>query len=257
MMINKTRFYRSILRRSEVAAMGLLLVLLAACAPAAPLPTATPLPSDTPMPSATATVTPSATATATETATLTETPTLTDTPSPSPTLAAAFDQARPFELASGVGGWKLSLQVPNLTQAYNVIAAGIQFSCSYLEQYADRLFCYGLARPPLDQTITLAFIDPDTNQVVYQAQTVFLSANLPTPVPEGYTDTNCPERGTNVTCESECRIAPDGNPCVVSTCYDACGRYFSVDTCPSGVTEWKGLCSDAQWQEQKERLNIP
>ena len=179
------------------------------------------------------------------------------TPSPSPTLPAAFDAAKPIELASGVGGWKLSFQVPNLDRAYNVIAAGIQFKCSYDAKYPERLFCFGLSRPPLDQTITLAFLDADTNQVVYQSKTIFVSANLPTPVPEGYSYDNCAERGTNVTCESECRIAPDGNPCVVSTCYDACGPYFSVNTCPDGVTEWKGLCSDEQWLEQKARLNIP
>jgi hypothetical protein len=160
-------------------------------------------------------------------------------------------------LASGVGGWKLSFKVPNLTQVYDVIAAGIPYKCNFLEEYPEKLFCFGLSRPPLDQTISLAFIDPTTNQAVFQEETVFISAMLPTPVPEGYSQYDCAERGTNVTCESECRIAPDGSPCVVSTCYDACGPYFSVNTCPDGVAEWKGMCSDEQWAEQKARLNIP
>ncbi len=238
-----------------MAALTVLLGLLAACTPATPSPTATAAPSNTPAPSATATIT--LTASATATATMTSTPTFTLTPSPSPTLPAAFDAAQPIELASGVGGWKLSFKVPNLTQAYNVVAAGIQFRCTYIAQYAEKLFCFGLSRPPLDQEITIAFLDPNTNQAVYQAKTMFLSVMLPTPVPEGYSTTNCAERGTNVTCESECRIDPDGNPCVVSTCYDACGPYFSVNTCPDGVTVWPGMCSEEQWQEQKARHNIP
>jgi hypothetical protein len=231
------------------------LCLLAACSPATPSPTLTPLPTDTPQPSPTATITPTATQTDTPTATPTATPTF--TPSPSPTPAVAFDQAQPFELSSGVGGWRLNFKIPNLDRAYDAIVAGIDFGCTYESQYPDRLFCFGLSRPPLDQTITLAFLDPDTRQVVYQTKTVFASVNLPTPVPEGYSSTDCSERGQNVTCETECRIAPDDSPCIVSTCYDACGPYFSVDTCPKGVTVWKGLCSDEQWQDQKARNNIP
>mgnify|MGYP001163321771 CR=1 FL=1 len=245
------------LTRRSAAVLVLLGVLLSACAPATAQPTPTAAPSQTSAPSATPAATLTLTPSATSTATATLTPTLTETPLPSPTLAAAFDAAKPIELTSGVGGWKLSFQVPHLTQAYNAIVAGIQFKCSYDAKYADRLFCFGLSRPPLDQTITLAFLDPDSGKVVYQSKTMFVSATLPTPIPEGYSYDNCAERGTNVTCETECRIAPDGSPCIVSTCFDACGPYFSVNTCPEGVSEWKGLCSDEQLQEQKARNNIP
>jgi hypothetical protein len=148
------------------------------------------------------------------------------------------------------------LNIPNLTQAYDVIAAGIDFNCSFDALYSDRLFCYGLARPPLDQSITLAFLDQATRQVVYQSKTVFASAALPTPVPQGFNQYDCPERGTNVTCETECRVAPDGSPCLVSTCFDACGPYYSVDSCPGGVSSWN-MCSDAQLADLKARYNIP
>lgn len=231
-------------------------LLLAACSPAAPSPTAAPTlaPSSTPAPTQTASSTPTATASLTPTVTFTASPTF--TPQPSPTPLAAFDQAKAIALASGVGGWKLTLSVPNLAQVYDVIAAGIEFNCSFDAQYIGLLFCYGLARPPLDQTITLAFLDQTTRTVVFQMQTVFASAALPTPVPSGYSAYDCPDRGKNVTCETECRVAPDGTPCMVSSCFDACGPYFSVDSCPAGVSTWS-MCSDAQLADLKARYNIP
>lgn len=197
---------------------------------------------------------PTATATAVPTHTFTPSPTF--TPLVSPTPMVALDQARPIQLSSGVGGWNLVLNIPNLTQAYDVIAAGIDFNCTFDVLYADRLFCYGLARPPLNQSITLAFLDQTTRQVVYQSKTVFASAALPTPVPQGFNQYDCPERGQNVTCETECRVAPDGIPCLVSTCFDACGPYYSVDSCPGGVSSWN-MCSDAQLADMKARYNIP
>ncbi len=239
----------------KLSAVLILLAALAACAPAEAAPTATPIPSETPAPAASATNTPTVSPTAS--ATRTPRPTDTLTPSPSPTPLAAFDQAKPIQLASGVGGWNLTFVVPNLNKAVNVIAAGIQFNCAYDERYPERLFCYGLSRPPLDQTITLAFLDTESGRVLYQSQTVFASAAFPTAVPVGNPETNCPQRGQNVTCETECRVDPSTNiPCIVSTCYDACGHYFSVDSCPGGVSVWN-VCSDAQWQELKTRFNIP
>ncbi|MFZ3070626.1 MAG: hypothetical protein WA110_05850 [Anaerolineaceae bacterium] len=43
----------------------------------------------------------------------------------------------------------------------------------------------------------------------------------------------CPDRGKNVTCETEYRNY--SGSCVVGmTCYDACGFYYAVDTLPKG-----------------------
>src|SRR5512135_2265303 len=102
-----------------------LLAVLAGCSTAAPSPTplpptSTPLPSGTPVPSATATPMPSQTPTAAFTATLT--PTL--PPTPTPTLLAAFDQARVTGMTNQVGGIQLVVTVPNLTAAYNMILGG-------------------------------------------------------------------------------------------------------------------------------------
>ena len=74
---------------------------------------------------------------------------------------------------------------------------------------------------------------------------VIPTALLVPPTPVGWAGNNCPQRGQNVSCETECRIAPDGNPCIVATCTDACGPYFSVHTCPDMSLEFCFLQSRA------------
>lgn len=241
------------MHRLTLILLSALLLLLAACTPATPSPTPTLAPTETPQPTATATLTPTLTATATATLT----PTATFTPTPTPTPLASFDQIKPVQLGFGVGGWKLIVSVPNLSQAYDLLLGGQKYTCSYDAQYADRLFCFGLARPPLDTDMSYAFLDQATGKVVYSSRTVFASAAVPTDVPEGFVQTNCDQRGQNVTCEIECRIAPDGNPCLVATCFDACGPYYSVDSCPANVSVWPGLCSEEQTAELKARYNVP
>ncbi len=236
--------------------MGLLvltMLVVSACTPPAPAATPTPVSTDTPQPSATATPTATLTLTPTVTATLTQTPTSTLTPTPAP----SFEQAKVIELRyQAVGGYQITMVVPAVNAPYNVILGGINFKCSFDEKYPDRLFCFGLAKPPMDQTITLAFLHPDTGKVMYQGKIVLDSRALPTPVPSGYSQYDCPDRGKNVTCEIECRIAPDGVPCMVATCFDACGPYYSVHTCPEDVSQWN-MCNDELLREMKSRYNIP
>ena len=55
------------------------------------------------------------------------------------------------------------------------------------------------------------------------------------------TNSWCPLRGENLTCETEYR--KDSGHCYVgSTCYDACGWFYSVDTIPFGVNEFSAPC---------------
>lgn len=51
---------------------------------------------------------------------------------------------------------------------------------------------------------------------------------------------NCPDRGKNVTCESEYRLY-DGVCYYSHTCYDACGLYYSMDNLPKVFTEFQGF----------------
>lgn len=52
--------------------------------------------------------------------------------------------------------------------------------------------------------------------------------------------TNCPQRGQNVTCESEYRIY-DGVCYYSHTCFDACGLYYSRDNLPKVFNEFQGF----------------
>lgn len=237
-----------------IAMVGLL--LLSACSAAEPAPTTTPtsIPATatatlTPAPSQTFTPEPSATLT------LTFTPSL--TPPPSPTPQAALDQAEVIRIKDGIGGYSLTLEIPNLSQAYDMILGGVRYSCTYDVTYPTWLFCWGLARPLLDQTLTQAFIDQQTNQVLLERKVVLSSRILPTALPEGYANTNCPDRGKNISCETECRVDGDGVPCIVATCTDACGLYRSVHSCPDDMKLPAVVCSEEQWIAAKAKYGIP
>jgi len=232
----------------------LALVLLAACAPEpAPAPTDVP----TAAPTATLTPMPSATSTATSAPSATFTQAPTDTAKPSATPEAALDQAEVIQINDGVGGIGLVLKIPFLTSPYNLILGGTRYDCKLDAQYPDWLFCWGLKRPTLDIPLTEAFLDPANNQVVLQRQVVLSSLLLPTALPEGYAATNCPDRGKNISCETECRLDYDGNPCIVATCTDACGLYRSVHSCPQDQKLPAIVCNPDQWAAAKAKYGIP
>lgn len=232
-----------------------LLVFLVACAESVRVPTELP----------TATLTPSRAATATLTVTPTERPTLTASPtaspSPEPSLSptpmAELDRAEVINLMDGVGGISVVVKIPHLSLAYDMILAGTRYDCHLEEAYPDWLLCWGLARPPLDVPITQAFLNKETGQVVMERKVVLSSAVLPTALPEGYAQTNCPDRGKNISCETECRVDADGNPCIVATCTDACGLYRSVHSCPADMKLPAVVCSPDQWKEAKAKYGIP
>ena len=243
-----------------------LLLTLAACTASRlshPEVTATALPmpqiGETALPTPTEPPTAAPTLTSTFYATITSTFISTDTSAPTPSLTPTVDlsKAQVIELTNGFGGIRLIFKIKGLNVPYNVIMAGIKFSCTITDKYPDYLTCYGLSRPPLDQNITEAFLDPQTGQVVYQAKIYLSSASLPTQIPAGYADTNCPNRGKNVSCESECRITPNNGPCMVATCTDDCGLYFSVQSCPSDMQLPSPLCNPDQWKQMKAKYGIP
>jgi len=236
----------------------LALLVLAACAPE-PTPTQAPTPtaSPSPQPLITFTVAPSPTVTETSAPAPTFTLAPTGTSSPSPTPAAALDQAEVIQINDGVGGIGLVLKIPHLSSPYNLILGGARYECKLDAQYPDWLFCWGLSRPTLDIPLTEAFLDPQTSQVILKREVVLSSAILPTALPEGYANTNCPDRGKNISCETECRLDYDGNPCIVATCTDACGLYRSVHSCPQDMPLPAIVCNPDQWVEAKKKYGIP
>jgi len=95
------------------------------------------------------------------------------------------------------------------------------------------MFCIG-PEFPHNRKVELAFYAPKaTTEPIFK--TDYLIAPIKTPTPEGYIppgDANCPVRGINASCETEIRGETwPGGPCIVSTCVDSCGYWYSIDTC--------------------------
>jgi hypothetical protein len=155
-----------------------------------------------------------------------------------------------------VGGWLVTLSVPDVTRAQRMFLGGNSYDCSVDALYPDRLFCQGLAKPPFDAQLNLSFLDPKSGQVLYESSLVIPTALLVPPTPVGWAETGCDQRGQKVSCEVECRIAPSGSPCIVATCTDACGAYFSVHTCPDMSLDFVS-CNPEQWARMKALYQIP
>jgi hypothetical protein len=242
--------HKSWLKSTPLFVIALLVLLLSACTPATPLPSATPLPpSATPLP-------PTNTATATQTplpptATVTPSPTDTPTITPTPTPAAAFEKMQIMAVEKIVSGVRINLLIPGVTVAYTLKMNGHEYSCSMAPTLQDHLFCVGLADVQPDQTVALELLDPQSGAQVYAAKVYF--ASYPTAIPAGNAGNDCAQRGQGVSCEVECRHLPAGGYCVVATCTDACGLYRSVQTCPEGMTDFSS-CTEDEWAEAK-RIN--
>jgi len=236
--------------------------LLAACAPAAtPAPTATALPpSPTSAPSATdqPTLTPPPTLTPSPAPSATPEPSRTPTSVPTPTaVPAAFDQLQLISISSGIGGIQVIFKIPGIQVAYQVKIRGYDYACVLDAKAPDRLFCSGLALPPADIALDVVLSDPATGQIVYSGKTIYSSKFGATSTVQGWGKNDCPSRGENVSCETECRLLPNGSACVVSTCTDACGLFFSVDTCPSDMSMDFPSCPPELFEEMKARYSIP
>lgn len=233
------------------------LIIVAGCAPAQAAPTPSEKTSQLPSATQTALI---PTSTSAPISTVTSAPTLTPsmTPSlvPSPTAQASFNLAKVIQIRNQVGGVMVTISLPNLREVYNVILAGIDYTCNLNEKYPDMLFCWGLAAPPFNKEVNLTFLNPASGAVVVEVKTFLAEANFP---PAGIvTDnsTSCANKGENQTCEVECRIDEDGDPCIVASCYDACGQTLSIQTCSSNLTDIS-FCTADETEAIKKRYNIP
>jgi hypothetical protein len=235
---------------------------LVACSATTPQPTATRPPIEPTAPSQTVTSPPAtaaATGLPTDTAAPVNTPTQTVAPTPAVTAtpAAAFDKMQIIDLRNALGGYSLVISVPGIqTAKYEMKLNGKDYFCVVDAKVADRLFCQGLVQPPFDMKMGVELRDSATQTLVYQGSTTMFQALVVKPTVVGWSKTNCPDRGKNVHCEMECRIAPNGEPCVAATCVDLCGAYFSVHTCPDMSLTYNS-CNDKQWAQMKARYNIP
>jgi len=235
----------------------LIVIFLQACQPQAAAvpspqslePSATLRPSATVLPSATVTWTP----------TMTQTPTLTPTVTqiPTATPVAQFEDLKILVLENKLGGWSMQWVLPGVQVPLKMMLDNREYTCTVDAKYPDRLFCQGLAQPALDRPLTLVFLNPESGVEIYRTSFIIPAALMAPPTPVGYAQTNCPDRGKKVSCETECRIAPDGTPCIVATCVDACGPYFSVHSCPDDMPLPSPSCNAEQWAAMKKKYQIP
>jgi hypothetical protein len=217
----------------------ILSVALAACTAATPAPTATIAPTvvpptETSIPPTETSLPPTVTQMPTEppAATNTPAPTITPTITITPTTTVDFTK---FKL-TGVDqkphvSMSLIFTIPGLKSPVQVKVGGSAFYCQVDPKYPDKLFCNG---PDLvtDTELPVRFIDADGTSVIYKG-TIYIPQDILGPKLPGNIDWDkCPQRGENVTCETENRLWWNP-PCVVSTCYDACGYFYSIDTCTS------------------------
>ena len=227
------------------------LLLAAGCTAFQPQPTATPTATmtatETLTPTATATIEPSSTPTPTDT----PTPTATETPGPN------FAAAKVIGITQSVNGVQLVIEFPGIQQNYGLVLDRVTYVCAIAAEVPDRIFCNGLKKPSADKALTVQFTDADNGAVLYDSTWTISSAYIPTDVPVGDANTWCPDRGKDVKCEYECRLDDSGSACMIASCYDACGYYFSVDSCPASVQPPFTPCDGPTLEQMKKRYNIP
>jgi hypothetical protein len=171
-------------------------------------------------------------------------PTLTPAPSSTGTPRPAFAgfQVEYVEYSAAYG-MQFAFSIPGIRQNYGLNVNGKAYTCNYYEKYPDKLFCTGPVIAPKTQ-VKLSFFSLDGTQPEVFSNSFLIPAQVtPTVDPtlaKGFNPANCPVRGVNVRCETEYRVLGNGC-CVVATCVDACGYYYSVDTCPVGMS-MQGIC---------------
>jgi hypothetical protein len=181
-------------------------------------------------------------------------PSETPTTSPTPTPSAAFDKIQILAVDNVVGGVQLTIALPGVSVAYKIKVRGYEYTCQLDPKVADRLFCLGLAAQPVGQ-MPLVVLDPQSGATVFEGKITYAGLG-PKPVYGQPTD-KCPVRGEGGNCETECRLLPDGTPCIVATCVDGCGVYRSIETCPQNMDPNFSSCPPDLFDKMKARYNIP
>ncbi len=189
----------------------------------------TPRPSETPAPSNTSTPRPTASFTVTPSVT----PTATETSTPTPSFAGFSVTYAQYTYYGMLMGFK----IPGIKENYRLKVNDVDYKCELNDKAPDSLYCYG---PQFGQneTVKLVFYPLTGDDTPLFEVSYKVSLLVPPTVDPRILMTqapgSCPARGVNVTCETEYRNDGKGGFCIVATCNDACGYYYSMDTCPEG-----------------------
>lgn len=237
----KTKFFICIL-------FVVALMVLSAC-DATPTSTLTPTPlftktqTITEIPRPTATLQPSYTAfspspTTTRTPSLTPTLTLTATMTPHPVFADFQVEYSEYTYY----GMLIGFRIPGIKENYRLTVDGIDYPCTLNDKSPDHLYCHG---PQLEKgrSVKLVFLPlKGDNTPLYETTYIIAPMSTATLDPQALATAadgdKCAVRGIHVTCETEYRNNGEGGYCIVATCVDLCGYYYSVHTCPEGSENW-------------------
>ena len=181
-----------------------------------------------------ATATPTRSPTATRTATATITPTASLTPTVTATPFGGFESSGFHGVQYSGSRVYLLFTVPGVTEAYHLSVEGHNLACAPSDTYADLLVCEGTQYAPSYGTLDCDFYT-QTHDLIYRGSYYHAVPQTPTPAPPPWVpiwnlSNNCPQRGENVSCETEWRTV-GGVPCMIASCFDQCGHYYSIDNC--------------------------
>ncbi|MBP7032040.1 MAG: hypothetical protein KBB13_04940 [Anaerolineaceae bacterium] len=218
---------------NRLALFTLISALLVACAGSAPQPTASPTIANTPtvLPP---TDTPAPTLTATHTEVPTETATPTRTKVPFAGFMQLFSLYRAWSHEGKTYFYFLQSNFPGTMYAR---ADSYDLVCNPDPKYPLHMQCESEQEIFGQDEMTFTFFTDEDRQDLVHTQK-FLTGLVNDIV--YYHNTDCPDRGKNVHCESEYRLY-DGRCYYAHTCYDDCGLYYSRDNIPEVWNEFQGF----------------
>jgi len=217
---------------SRLALFALICTLLAACAGSAPQPTALPTATNTPT-ELPPTETPAPTLTPTQTEVPTETSTPTRTKVPFAGFMQLFSLYRAWSQDGKTYFYFLQSNFPGTMYAR---ADDFDLVCNPDPKYPLHMQCMSNEEIFGQDEMTFTFFTDEDRQDLVHTQK-FLTGLVNDIV--YYHNTDCPDRGKDVHCESEYRLY-DGRCYYAHTCYDACGLYYSRDNLPDVWNEFQG-----------------
>jgi len=124
----------------------------------------------------------------TVTETLTSTSTTTPTPSNTPTIGPEFANAKVLNIGYLANGQLMvTVEIPGGVEGRFIALLGeYEFKCEILEQYPDRLYCYGTSPKQGIQVELVVFVE-GSDTIVFQKDVIvpYMPTETPTPTPQG------------------------------------------------------------------------
>ena len=166
-------------------------------------------------------------------------PTATESPTPKPTTIAFQGFLEQFRLyrAWWLDG-KTYFYFLNAGIDFTMFATADDFDlvCEQDPANLTGMICVAESKIEEDEMDFVFYLDQEHEIVVHEAS---FNAQLMDNIVYHH-QFDCPDRGKNVSCESEYRLY-DGRCYYAHTCYDACGLYYSRDNLPKVYREFQGF----------------